>query len=80
MQIIGVAGRDEMAAMEAFVAEHGLEQVPQAADTDGEIWQALGIPAQPAWMFVDGETGQVERVLGALSTSDLQARIDALAQ
>ena len=65
---------------EAFVTEHGLEQVPQVADPDGEIWQSLGIAAQPAWAFVDGETGQVERVLGALTPSDLQARIDALAE
>lgn len=66
--------------MEAFVTEHGLEQVPHLADTDGEIWRTFGIPAQPAWAFVDGETGQIERVLGALSPDDLQARIDALAQ
>ena len=65
--------------MEEFVARHGLDHVPQVADLDGEVWEQFGIVAQPAWVFVDGETGEADTVLGALTPDDLQQRIDALA-
>lgn len=65
--------------MEQFVTRHDLDGIAHIADTDGEIWQLFGVAAQPAWVFVDGETGDIERVLGALSTGDLEQRVDALA-
>jgi hypothetical protein len=65
--------------MEEFVTRHDLDGVPHIADPDGEIWQLFGVAAQPAWVFVDGETGDAERVLGTLSNGDLRQHIDALA-
>lgn len=64
--------------MQEFVERHGLQHVTHAADTDGRIWQAFEIAAQPAWVFIDGQTGDAERVLGSLSEAELVTRIEAL--
>ncbi|HEX6257755.1 MAG TPA: hypothetical protein VFZ70_18240 [Euzebyales bacterium] len=78
IDIIGVASRDQVPAMQEFVARHGLEDMVNVADVEGEIWQRFGVVAQPAWVFLDAETGEGERVLGALSREDLEQRLDAL--
>jgi peroxiredoxin len=79
VEIIGVASRDDVAAMEEFVARHDFDDVAHIADTEGRIWAQFGVVAQPAWVFVDGETGATERVLGELPVDDLRVRIEALA-
>jgi peroxiredoxin len=63
--------------MQDFVDRHGL-QVTNIADVEGVVWEQFGVVAQPAWVFIDGETGTAERVLGALPPDELQARLDAL--
>ncbi|CAN5875471.1 hypothetical protein BH23ACT10_BH23ACT10_34930 [soil metagenome] len=78
IDIIGVASRDERAAMEEFVARHGLEDMVTIADVDGQIWEQFGVVGQPAWVFLDAEAGTGERILGALPPSDLEARLTAL--
>lgn len=65
--------------MEEFVTRHDLDGVPHIADPDGKIWEQFGVVAQPAWVFVDGETGDTDQVLGVLPASDLEARLAALA-
>lgn len=77
--VVGVAGRDAVPAMEEFVAQHQLQGLTHVADVEGQIWQQYGIVGQPAWVFIDGETGRAERVLGAIPEGDLQSRLDALA-
>lgn len=78
VEIIGVASRDERPAMQDFVTRHGLQDMVNIADVDGEVWQRYGVVAQPAWVFVDGDEDTAERVLGALPRADLEARLDAL--
>lgn len=63
--------------MQDFVARHDL-RLTTIADVDGAVWEQFGVVAQPAWVFIDGDTGTVERVLGALPREDLEARLDAL--
>jgi hypothetical protein len=65
--------------MEEFVARHDLGHLRHIADVDGEVWQQFGVVAQPAWVFIDGETGKTERVLGALSKEELTTRLNSLA-
>ena len=79
VEIIGVASRDEVPAMEEFVARHDMDKVRHIADVEGKVWQQFGIVGQPAWVFIDGDTGDAERVLGAMSPEDLAARLEALA-
>ena len=65
--------------MAEFVGRHALEHVPNAADVDGAIWQRFGVTGQPAWVFIDGETGEAERVYGAIGEQGLAERLEALA-
>lgn len=78
IDIIGVASRDEVPAMEDFVARHGLSDMINIADVDGQIWEQFGVVAQPAWVFLDAEAGTGERVLGAIPTPDLETRLETL--
>jgi peroxiredoxin len=78
IDIIGVASRDEVPAMEDFVARHGLSDMVNIADVDGQIWEQFGVVGQPAWVFLDAEAGTGERVLGAIPTPDLETRLEAL--
>lgn len=80
IDIIGVASRDEVPAMEDFVARHGLSDMVNIADVDGQIWEQFGVVAQPAWVFLDAEAGTGERVLGAIPTPDLETRLEALSK
>jgi hypothetical protein len=75
---VGVGSRDGVPPMREFVDRHGMGDLAMAADVDGVVWQRFGIVAQPAWVFVDGETGAVTRELGELSEADLRARLEEL--
>lgn len=75
---MGIAGRDGVEAMRDFVERHGLTEVPMAADVDGEVWSAWNVPGQPAWVFLDGQTGESRSAFGALGAQGLQAEVDAL--
>jgi peroxiredoxin len=77
--IVGVASRDTPEAMAEFVTNHGLEGIQHAADVEGVVWQRFGVTGQPAWAFIDGETGRTDLVYGALGEADLAARLEALA-
>jgi thiol-disulfide isomerase/thioredoxin len=79
VDIIGVASRDDVSAMQAFVDEHGLDDIVHLADGEGQVWQRFGVVAQPAWVFIDGETGRAERVLGTIPEATLVERLEALA-
>ncbi len=50
--LVGVAGRDEVDAMQEFVAEHGLQEMTNVVDADGEVWASYGVSYQPAWVFI----------------------------
>lgn len=65
--------------MAEFVERHGLADVPQAADLDGALWQHFGVTGQPAWVFVDGETGDAETFYGELGEQALAERLERLA-
>jgi hypothetical protein len=61
-----VAGRDSVEAMQAYVDRHGLADVVNVADVDGELWARFGVVGQPSWAFVEGDTGRVTVRFGAL--------------
>lgn len=72
--IVGVASRDDVSRFEEFVERHGLEHVPHIADVDGLVWQEFGVAYQPVWVFVDGGSGDVEAVFGAVGEEELSER------
>ena len=55
-----------------------VDTLTNAIDVDGEIWSTYGVNAQPAWVFVDGDTGTVERHFGALEPDQLRQALDDL--
>ena len=77
--IVGVASRDTEDEMAEFVARHELDIIDHVADVEGEVWARNDVVGQPAWVFVDGETGATETQFGALGVEGLSAAIDDLA-
>lgn len=78
MALLSIAGRDDVSEMQGFVERHGLGGLfPHLADGSGELWRRFGVSGQPAWVFVD-DSGESERIFGALTDEELQARLDQL--
>ena len=74
---IGVASRDEVPAMQAFVSETGTGGFQHLADVDGEIWARFGVTSQPAMAFISSD-GQIKVVPGAMAPQDVLARVAEL--
>lgn len=68
---MGVAGRDTAAEMESFVERNDVGNIDHVADVDGTVWDINRVPAQPAWVFIDGETGRSFTQFGELGTETL---------
>ena len=75
--IVGVAGRDDLAAIESFVENLAVDQFEHAIDDDGSIWASYGILSQPSFAFI-GEDGAVSTHTGPLGVAGLSERIDEL--
>ncbi len=75
---MGVPSLDTVGAMRDFVERHDLQDLPHAADVDGEVWKANGIVGQPAWVFIDGETGEQAQHLGSLGEQGLTEVVEQL--
>ena len=76
-QIIGVASRDTIEQIEAFVADTGVDTFPHAADIDGDIWEFFGIGSQPAFVFINDD-GTFDTRLGSLDEDRLTERVEQL--
>jgi len=74
---LGVAGRDDPAAMEAFLVDYGVGGFPHAVDDSGDLWRWFDVTYQPAWVFLN-DSGEVTSHRGPLFGSDLFARLDDL--
>lgn len=77
IKFLGIAGRDSEGPMQYFVDRYALG-FPQVNDTDGAPWASFGVPAQPAWAFVDGQTGQATTFLGPLPADQVEAQLEIL--
>ena len=78
MQFVGIGSGDEIGNIQDFVSRHDLAHVPNAADPSGGLRSELKVVGQPNWWFVDGETGRVEKVYGALGESGLEKQLERL--
>lgn len=78
MTVVGVASRDTKAEMAAFVQRNKVDNIDHVADVDGSVWDINGVAAQPAWVFVDGETGAASTSFGELGVDGLTAEIKKL--
>ena len=76
-RIIGVASRDTIEQIEAFVADTGVDTFPHAADLDGDVWEFYGIGSQPAFVFINDD-GTFDTRLGSLDEDGLTKRVEQL--
>jgi thiol-disulfide isomerase/thioredoxin len=76
---VGVAGRSEAAAMQAFVSKYNLN-FTNLNDSDGSLWARFNVPWQPAYLFyrADGSSTFVNNPTQAMPQQELSDRIAAL--
>lgn len=79
VQFIGVAGRDRQSEMRKFTERHELTAMTQAVSEDGALWSQLGVPGQPAWVFVSADSA-VDRHIGPIDQAALFKKLDTLSQ
>lgn len=78
VQLIGVPGRDSVAAMRKFVDKYDLGFAPHATDPEGKLWAQLGVRYQPTWIFIEGTTGKATLEFGDFEGKALSDKFDAL--
>lgn len=76
--VLGVPGRGEVDAMQAFVADTGVGAITHVADTDGTLRNRFGVVSPPAFVFVD-RSGAAKSFAGSLGADGLRAAVDDLA-
>lgn len=77
VNVLGVAGLDEPAAMREFASLTKISGFPQLADGQGSIWRHFEITAQATYVLLDA-AGIVQHS-GYLSNEDLTARVNEMA-
>ncbi|WP_129786863.1 redoxin family protein [Promicromonospora panici] len=77
VNVVGVAGLDELAAMEDFIEKTDTDGLTHLNDESGEVWRHFGITAQSTFAVVD-ENGVVTDT-GYLEPDELSARVAELA-
>ncbi len=77
VEFIGVAARDELAAMQGFVSEYQVDSFPHLADLDASLWRRFDVTRQPAYAFISPD-GSVEVVKDQLSEAQLADRLRQL--
>ncbi len=77
VEFIGVAARDELAAMQGFVTEYQVGSFQHLADLDASIWRRFGVTRQPTYAFISPD-GSVEVVKDQLSEAQLADRLRQL--
>ena len=73
VEFLGVAALDGAGAMRGFVDTYELD-FTNIADTNAEVWARFGVTSQPSYAFISAD-GTVDVVPGALSASELKAKI-----
>ncbi|MEQ7128118.1 redoxin family protein [Actinopolymorpha sp. B11F2] len=76
VNVVGVAGLDQAAAMEEFVTRTGVQGMRHLSDEKGAVWKRFGVTAQSTFVLLDAD-GEVA-FKGYLEPSDLASRVDAL--
>ncbi len=77
VEVLGVAGRGEVEAMQVFVAETGTGGFRHLVDDDGSLWRRFGVIAQPAFVFVSS-TGTTDSFIGSLGGDQLRVIVQEL--
>lgn len=74
---VGVAGLDQLPAMQQFVSKYPVSGFTQLADTDGSVWAKFDVTHQPAYAFIRPD-GNIDVVKGSVPEPELAQRVSAL--
>ena len=76
---VGVAGRSDVASMQAFVSKYNMN-FTNLNDSDGSLWARFNVPWQPAYLFYrsDGSSTFVNNPTQAMAQQELANRVAAL--
>ena len=77
VNFVGVAGRDELSAINEFIETLKVTGFEHAVDEDGSLWSSYEITTQPSFVFINDD-GQASTHVGALGVAGLQERLDGL--
>jgi thiol-disulfide isomerase/thioredoxin len=77
VDVIGVAGRGEVPAMNGFVSDTKTGSLTHVVDDSGAIWSSYGVAAQPSFAFIN-QDGKVKVIIGALGKDGLTQQMNAL--
>lgn len=67
---VGVAGRDDVPAINEFIDTLDVGAFEHAVDDDGSLWANYQITTQPSFVFIDDE-GATSTHVGALGLDGL---------
>ncbi len=77
--MIGVAGRDDLDAIQSFIATRGVGEFQHIADESGDVWTEFEVRSQPAYVFINDD-GTISDPTGTLSEDELRERLTALVE
>lgn len=76
VNVVGVGGLDDEAAMRRFISQWKLDAVPHLSDEAGTVWKKLGVTSQSTFVLLDSRGAVVHK--GVLTGDDLPGRAAAL--
>lgn len=74
---MGVAGRDELSAIQGFVERFGVSEFPHAIDDNADIWASFGVTSQPAFAFINQDR-TITTNIGAMGVGSLTTAVEDL--
>ncbi|MPY81511.1 MAG: redoxin domain-containing protein [Actinophytocola sp.] len=77
LNVIGVAGLDEQAAMEDFIATNGVDGVTHLSDEEGTVWKRFEVTEQSSFVLLDADGEQRYRQ-GYRESDELSEHVDEL--
>lgn len=79
VQFVGIAGRDDVGAVNDFIATYDVGGFTHAFDEDGSVWAEFGVTSQPTFAYVSAD-GSVDVQFGRQGEAGLTERLDALVE
>lgn len=77
LNVIGVAGLDEQAAMEDFIDRNGVDEITHLADVEGTVWKRFEVTEQSTFVVLDAD-GETRYRQGYREPDELTEHVDEL--
>jgi peroxiredoxin len=76
VNVVGVGGLDDEAAMRRFIGEWKLDEVPHLSDESGVVWKKFAVTSQSTFVLLDSRGAVVHK--GVLKGDEVLGRAGAL--